>query len=143
MPIPSSYTENQLRDFMLASLQELGAVLGLTAESFAEAVNDTLLAYGVAEIANATNVAKLRALARVEAWRAAVAAASARIDWSEAGASFKQSQYRAAASDGLARAQMAAAEYGEALPGYVVSVGTLAISDPYAWTEDEDEEAGA
>lgn len=133
MPIPGSYTEETLKDFMLATLEDLGSVLGLTAARFTEAVNETLLSYGVSDIASATDIAKLRALAKVEAWKVAVKAASGRIDWSEAGASFKQSQYRTAAIAGLALAQSEAAKYGEdPLAGNVVTVGKMSFPDPYA-----------
>jgi hypothetical protein len=138
MAIPASYTEAELKTFMLAAVAELGAVLGLTTSSFAEAVNETLLAYGVDDIADATDIPKLRALARVEAWKVAVVAAGSRIDWSEAGASFKQSQYRAAANNGLSLAQSEAVPYGGGLAGNVVTVGTMTMNDPYAVVSDEE-----
>lgn len=137
MAIPSSYTEPTLKNYMLSVLKELGSVLSLAAESFDEAVNDTLLAYGVTDIADATNMLKLRALAKVEAWKVAVTAAGARIDWSEAGASFKQSQYRTSAKEGLALAQSEATQYGGAMAGYEITVGALHVHDPYAWSEEE------
>ncbi len=137
MALPTSYTEDELKAFMLATLEDLGSVLGLTAARFGEAVNETLLAYGVTAIAQATDIPKLRALAKVEAWKVAVKAASGRIDWSEAGASFKQSQYRTAAREGLELAQAEAAAYGGGLAGYEVTVGTMAIFDPYAWPDED------
>jgi hypothetical protein len=139
MAIPGSYTEETLKTYMLTVPGQLGAVLGMTVNSFNEAVNEVLLAYGVATIADATDIPKLRALAKVEAWKVALAEAGARIDWSEAGASFKQSQYRAAAREGLLDAEAEAVRYGGGLPGYEVTVGQMATYDPYA-PIDEDEE---
>ena len=141
MAIPASYTEETLAAFMLATLKQLGAVLGLALGDFEEAVNETLLAYGVANIADATDVPRLRALAKVEAWKVAQAQAGSRIDWSEAGASFKQSQYRTAVKDGLELAIAEATKAGyiaeppSDLPGYEVMVGTLGMYDPYAGSE--------
>lgn len=141
MAIPSSYDEDTLKAYMLAALGDLGSVLGLTTGSFAEAVNDTLLAYGApsgaTDIADATDIPKLRAFAKVEAWKVALTAASGRIDWAEAGASFKQSEYRKAAREGLALAQSEAVAYGGGMAGYEVAVGELAPYDPYAWPDDE------
>lgn len=137
MAIPTSYTEATLKGYMLATLSDLGTVLGLATSNFDEAFNDALLAYGVTDIANATDIPKLRAFAKVEAWKVAVNAASGRIDWSEAGASFKQSQYRTAARDGLALAQSEAAQYGGGMAGYEVTVGQMVLHDPYAWSEEE------
>lgn len=139
MAIPGSYTEETLKTYMLTVLRQLGAVLGMTVNSFDEAVNEVLLAYGVADIADATDIPKLRALAKVEAWKVALAEAGARIDWSEAGASFKQSQYRAAAREGLLGAEAEAARYGGGWPGYEVTVGQMTTYDPYVPMDEEDE----
>lgn len=122
---------------MLGALGELGAMLALTTASFTEAVNETLLAYGVAVIANATDIRKLRALAKVEAWKVALTAAGGRIDWSEAGASFKQSQYRSAAEAGLKLVRFEAMEAGyiadpSQWDGGTITVGQMSTYDPYA-----------
>lgn len=141
MAIPSSYTEDALKAFMLTALEDLGSVLGLNSDRFNEAVNETLLAYAtggpLTEIANATNIPKLRALAKVEAWKVAIRAASGRIDWSEAGAFFKQSQYRLAAEAGLALAQLEAVQAGylpdaAAWTGGEITLGQMSSYDPYA-----------
>ncbi len=135
MAIPAAYTENELKEYMVATLGALGAALALTTVDFGEAVNDTLLAYGIDEIDQATDIAKLRGLAKIEAWKVALAAAGGRIDWSEAGASFKQSQYRQPAKDGLelavAEAQAAGYIPDQSLAGYEIAVGQLRVNDPY------------
>ena len=80
MAIPASYTESTLADYMLTVTEAVSNVIGLDFLSFEEPVNDTLVAYGVTDIANATNVKKLRALAKVEAWRKCVEALAAKYD---------------------------------------------------------------
>lgn len=128
MAIPTSYSEETLKAFMLAALSNLGAALGLTASSFNEAVNDALLAYGVTDIAQATDIAKLRALARVAAWQVAVSAAAGDYDFSADGGNYRRSQLHEQARKGLAAAEADAAVYsGE----NQATVGLMIWDDPY------------
>ena len=80
MSIPASYTETTLADYMLTVTEAVSNVIGLDSLSFEESVNDALVAYGVTDIAEATNIKKLRALARVEAWRRCVESLVAKYD---------------------------------------------------------------
>lgn len=128
MAIPTSYSEETLKAFMLAALSGLGTALGLTAASFDEAVNDTLLAYGVSDIAQATDMAKLRGLARVAAWQVAVAAAAGDYDFSADGGNYRRSQLHEQARKGLAAAEADAALYGG---DNQASIGVMAWTDPY------------
>ena len=87
MPAPTIYTEQTLAAFMHDVLSLVAPILDLTLPSgtgsYTEAVNETVLAYhGNAEgtIAEATNIIKLRALARREAWRLATDRAVALYD---------------------------------------------------------------
>jgi len=77
MALPSSYNESTLTRYMLDTLGSIATTLSLTAIDMGETVNDVLAAYGVSDIANATDVVKLRALARVGALRRAQAASLA------------------------------------------------------------------
>lgn len=128
MAIPTSYSEETLKAFMLAALSNLGATLGLTAASFDEAVNDTLLAYGVSDIAQATDMAKLRGLAKVAAWQVAVAASAGDYDFSADGGNYRRSQLHEQARKGLAAAEADAALYGG---DNQASIGVMAWGDPY------------
>lgn len=132
MPVPASYTENALAYFIVVELSEVATSLGWDAASFQvrEAVTDALLAYGVSDIASATDVQKLRAFARVMGWRAAVQALSARYDFSTGNHRFSRSQQAKAAESALAVAEREARPYG--LPGYEVKVYGVSYSeDPY------------
>lgn len=72
MSVPSSYSASELAAYMHGELRNVAALLGLTApDSYTQAITRTLLAYGVTDIASATNVPRLLALSSVEAWRLA------------------------------------------------------------------------
>lgn len=74
MPVPTSYTEAELAAYMYGLLGATAPVIGW-ADSTAldDAVIETLIAYGVGTIEEASDIVKLRTLAQVEAWRAAAA----------------------------------------------------------------------
>lgn len=94
MPVKTSYTEAELADFMHGRLRRVAASLGWTSPaSYSEAVEDTLRAYGVADISSVADVPRLLALATVEAWRAAVTSITPRTDTTQDGRTVRRSQY--------------------------------------------------
>lgn len=114
--------EADLGQFMLTELGPLAVDLGWTAPSdVLPAVEDALDAYfdGAGDIAGVTDQRKLRALARVEAWRMAVNATAADIDSSTDGQSMALAGRHAQAvgrlNDALARAAAHRAEYAVAV----------------------------
>jgi len=141
MSAPTVYTEKTLGDYMGAVLGSLASILSLAsgatdAGSFSEAVNATLLAYGVTNISQATDVLKLRALARAEAWQLALDRLSGLYDFVEPGGEYKRSQMHAQAELSLQAARMDALVYD---PGYVVSVTRQdVVNDPYRYRTDEE-----
>lgn len=74
MPIPTSYTEHTLIAYMRDGvLRVTGRQLGLTNDSdYTDAVTEVTIALGVDAIADATDMQRLRTLARREAWRTAM-----------------------------------------------------------------------
>ena len=72
MSLPTSYDAIGLGAYMATVLGKTGTALGWeTADDYAEAVNDALLLYGrVTDIAEATDIEKLRACARLAVWQA-------------------------------------------------------------------------
>lgn len=130
MTPPTSYTEATLKTFMWTELQDVADAVGLDQTTMLdEAVNDTLIEYGVSVITDATDIKKLRALAKYFAWKLAVSQVSADYAFSEASASYQRNQ----ALEGLLK-RLAIAER-EALP-YLTSyaVGTVLTEypeDPY------------
>ncbi len=76
MPIPTSYSEKTLAEYMHTMLGKTAKVLDLHFDpngpgDYAEAVNDTLLAYGtddITTIGGISAIMKLRTLAKAFAW---------------------------------------------------------------------------
>lgn len=136
MPAPTTYTEAQLAAYVVTALGETASALGwVTAPTVTpalqEAVNDTLLLYGVNDIANATDPGKLRAFARVAAWRAALASLAARFAFSTDQQEFKRSEMFRMAQANLAQAEADATPFG--LVGQAAVVGKVEwADDPYA-----------
>lgn len=135
MTAPTTYTTQELAEYMHTVLGDVAAALGWSApDSYTEAINETLLTYGVSDIADATDIRKLRAIARVEAWKLAVGSLAARYDFGLADRQeFKRSQMLAGAKEALALAQADAASLGVGGgPQQVVGRTRLRyINDPY------------
>ena len=131
MPAPVTYSETTLVDFLHLTLGDTAAVLGwaTTDYRFYEIVYEVLLAYGVATIGEATDIRKLRALARVEVWRAVVQATAGEHDYETATASFSRSQIHKQAVANLEAAEQEAARFIAASP--VIVLPTRTPLDPY------------
>jgi len=140
MAIPTSYDEYELSRYMLATTATVAEVAGVESYTFIEAVNDTLTAYGVASIALATDIAKLRSLAKVEAWKTVISYLMTAYDFTADGASYKRSQMLAAAESALSRVEADAALAGYSTV-YGIQMGTMVYSDPYTITESADDYA--
>lgn len=141
MSAPSSYTEKTLADFMHWTLSSMAGILNLSpgstdAGSYLEAVNSALLAYGVSAISEATDIARLRALALVEAWRMATNALAALYDFSADGGTYQRGQMLALARSNLANAQAEALAYDAS---YQVTVSRQEVlNDPYRYRADDE-----
>lgn len=132
MALPTSYTDATIKAYMVTYLGALATALGLTSASFDEAANDLLLAYGVSDFALATDVVKLRALAKVAAVRHAQTVVATWYDFSADGASFSRSQVQSALAKMLVTAEGDAMTYG---PAYAISAGSMSYpDDPYPLT---------
>jgi hypothetical protein len=140
MAIPANYTEQELTEYMLSTTSAVAGVVELESYAFSEAVNDVLVTYGVDTIAEAIDIAKLRSLAKVEAWRTVIGYLMIAYDFSADGASYKRSQMLAAAKDALASAQ-ADAEVSGYSSAYAIQMGTITYSDAYAITDTADDYA--
>lgn len=144
MPIPTEYTEETLAGYMLTALSQVAGVLGWDDETdeVGEAIIGALLAYfGTAGansiIANATDITKLRVLARREIWRAAVAALTTKYTFSTDGQKFDRSDMMKLASAQLERAETDAAAF-DTSTAPTVGVSTFRYpSDPYIYLPDE------
>lgn len=132
MAIPTAYTEIGLTAYMRSVTKAVSDTLGLNQGEFQEAVNDVLTVYGVDDIADATDITKLRALAKVAAWRTVNdLLITTAYDFSADGGSYKLSQMKEGAEKALEMAEQAAAEAGYSV-GYAIQMGTLTRpNDPY------------
>lgn len=105
MPAPSSYTEAELAEYMHRELGSAATALGfVAASSYDDAVDETLLAYGAADIGAATLIRKLRAIARREAWAMASARASGHFNFTSGDQEFSRAQLRKMCADNYDRA---------------------------------------
>ena len=140
MALPAIYDEYLLGTYMQDITKGSSDVLKMELADFDEAVNDAATAYGVTDIAQATDIAKLRALAKVEAWRTVVNRAASQIDYGQsngtavAGNYEKRSQLHDQAEKALERALSEAERHGYLSDsgGFVIEVGKMAFSDAYA-----------
>ncbi|MCX6081786.1 MAG: hypothetical protein NTW32_19850 [Chloroflexi bacterium] len=142
MTVPSVYSEKSLAEFMQAELGKVAVLLAYAAGaadagSYAEAVNESVLRYGSVLIADCTEILKLRALARVEAWRKACNDLTTVYKFSSDGSSFERETVYRQAVQNLNRALGLAAEYD---PGgaYVISISrAVPVNDPYRYTPED------
>ena len=139
MAIVTSYaTEDHLGSYMLVTLGRVAETLGWrTPQDLAEPVQETLWAYGASDVASITgedNLRRLRALARVEAWRAAKANLAAMHDFTTPEGSASKDQLYRHVSEMLADAQAAAAPYSRA---YTIAIDRITYPhDPYLAIDD-------
>lgn len=145
MATPTSYTEESLATYMHDVAGGIATVLGWTVagNSYAEPVNETLFAYGTDDIGTVSgpvNLRKLRALARREMWRQAVATFAGWVDYSAAdGQSSRDSQYQAQCIEALNTARLDCLELGLSDASNVATVGRIIhVDDPYVYLPDSE-----
>lgn len=149
MAAPTSYTEATLKAYLNTALGAVAGVLGWTVDAgdYDEIVNETLLVYDVTDIANATEIRKLRTLGRRELWRAVMTELATDYDYEVRGDSAKRSQAYAHAKAQFELADADARLYDAA--GYRVESDTVtygwtvdgtAYKDPYEALEEDDDE---
>lgn len=143
MPVPTTYSEHRLSEYLISQLEELADVLGWSSGSVqvAEAVNDALLDYGeptISAITGATALRKLRALGRRAIWRAVVQATVGDYSFSSDGQRFDRQQVNEQARKMLELAEIDCRVTG-ADPDYAVQIVSISRPhDPYAVILDED-----
>lgn len=97
MSVPTTYTESTLKAFMVGRIGQYAGLLSLAADddSLDDAVIATMLALGLTDLATvstASGVVALRAVARREAWRAALEKCADLYDYSDPTGSNSQQQ---------------------------------------------------
>ncbi len=136
MALPTSYTDLTLAAFMQDELKAVATALGWTAAaSYDEAVNETVLVYGVTDIVLSTNILKLRALARVQAWHAAAAATAGDFNFQADGGRYDRSQMHEHCQRMLALTELEAEPYLTRASAVVSPI--VYPQDPYAPADDD------
>ncbi|MCA9941633.1 MAG: hypothetical protein KC418_23495 [Anaerolineales bacterium] len=140
MPVPTAYTEDELAAYMHSALRDVATAMGwsVAGGDYDEPVIDTLLAYGEDDIADATDMKKLRALAMVAVWQAVVDATVGDYDFSADGGSYSRAQLHDHAVARLTQAQTDAAAYLDVMEAGLVTI--THTNDPWADYSDSDEE---
>lgn len=128
-------------NYMIDVLKEVADLLGWTSATsdLQEAVNETLLAYGVdniSEISGRENIRRLRAFARYQAWNAVVNATAGYYNFSADNGRFDRSQINAQARENLKSAESDLLTFTDQ---YRVGVDTLNYkNDPYQYRPEDD-----
>lgn len=140
MAAPTSYTEATFKAYLHSVLGGVASALGWTVDGgdYDEILNETLLAYSVDDIADATSIRKLRALGRVELWRQVLRSVAADYDFRTAdGAQFSRSQIQEMAKVNFNQELTDAMVYDDR---YQIEAVTLIYDDYYTPPDLEDDE---
>lgn len=137
MTVPSSYSASELADYMHGELGRVAEACAFTSpDSYTQATVRTLIAYGVQDIASATNVPRLLALSSVEAWRLAVGQLTPQFSVNTDGRGQDRSDFFEHALKMLADAQTNALLYPDDGSGVdLASAGRVVVRyrcDPYS-----------
>lgn len=128
----SVFTTNEaLAVYMLLEVDAMADDLQLTSDSFSAAVERTLLTYfaGDGVITDATDFAKITAIARYEAWSTARKRAAAYITSSTDGQAVQMKEYR---DNAAAEAKIARADAAQYLPqNQIIITPIVRTGDPY------------
>lgn len=139
MPVPTAYTEPELLQFMVDVLASVADILdwNVASSELKEALIETLIGYGITDIASATDLKKLRTLARMEAWRAVMQATAGDFNFQADGGTYSRAQVHAQAMNQFKLAESSALPY---LSTYKVSSVQVVYPDDVYRTQDEIDE---
>ena len=115
MPLPASYTDSSLRQFMHDELLDVASVLGWTAPehtAYGTALRRALRVYGVEQADSADDAGKLELLATMEIWRSVVYATTTNINWGVDKGRYDESAIHQQARQMLAAVEAAAIGLG-------------------------------
>ncbi|HXI15486.1 MAG TPA: hypothetical protein VNM48_03870 [Chloroflexota bacterium] len=130
MPLPTSYSDASLAEFMAAVVGSAADPLAWTVASgtYDEPVLDAIILYGggITAVSQATDIPKLRTVARYAVWRAVADATSGLVDIATDQDSFKLSQVSKQATAALDRSTAALEQLGIGQPAITITRGRLA-----------------
>lgn len=140
MPVPTAYTEAQLAAFMHDQLGEVGLILGFTAPSgqvgsYQEAIYAALFEYGVSNVSNASDIRKIRALARKAAIEKAMMSLAGRYTFRTGDKTFNRREMQQMLAPMLESARTECLEFDV---NNTVAIDKITWrDDPYAYLPDE------
>lgn len=136
MPIPIAYTETELAQYMMDLIGDTSfAINWIDTDKYKEAVNETVLAYGVTTIDQATEMQKLRTIARREVWKAVAGTSAGNYRFgSDREAYFRNQIYEHAISEYTRAAQDAAKYVTDDDSVRATNMIVLDAEDPYVYT---------
>lgn len=136
MAVPTSYTDDELAGYMHAALGATAVTLGwsVVESVYAEPVNDALILYGVSDISDATDIDKLRAAARLAAWRAVAAETATNFRFRAGQQSFDRQQVHEHALAMITASRTEAMRHG--IEHTLGHVPVFHRHDPYAYRTD-------
>lgn len=134
MALPTAYTEYDLAAFFRDEvLKKTATLLDWTQpDDYQGAVNDTLIAYGVEDIADATNIPRLRAIGRREVWRAVVEDTAGMYGYTVDGETYNRQQINAQARAAFDQAEKDAQRFEASISG-VLDGGTVSVPVQAVW----------
>lgn len=132
MTVPTSYSEASFRTYLEEVLgAELVSILSIVSAAETEIIYDALLDYGVSDIANATDIKKLRLLGKVHLWKHVMGITAGRYNQTADGASLQRQQIHEMAKENY---QMALNEALVYMPNYTMEIEEVeALQNPYKW----------
>jgi hypothetical protein len=132
MSVPAGYTPTTLATYMHTVLGRTAGIIGWqNPASYAEPINDALIAYGVDAVGSATDVDKLRACARWAVWQAVADYTAGYHDFSEDQQTFRMHQVHQQAVQRAKAAARDAAAFGAGPSALKVSVDPLRKPSPF------------
>lgn len=137
MSVPVSYDLPALYTYMHASLGRTADIIGwsIGAGSYEEPAIDALVLCGLTDIAEADDIPKLRAAARLAVWESVAAHTTGYHDFSEDQQTFRMHQVHIQAVAQVKAARKDAARYGVTSAAVMSSVQVTRPS-PFAISED-------
>jgi hypothetical protein len=138
MPVPITYTEPELAVFIMKTARGVtSALTWVDQASVQDVIDETLLAYPVPDVALATDIRKLRILARYHTWKAAVEQLAGKIPVTLTGTTWNRDRLQAQAKVALDLARDEASVYlGEIEDATTEGEGVISITSIGSWTND-------
>lgn len=131
MTLPTLYTEQTIIIYLKVTLDTVEDIVAISFSKWTEMANDLLVMYGVTDYANATDITKVRALAKVVAWKAAMEAVSAWYKYSADGGSYDRNQIFEMCQSNYKNALHDASAYGT---DYEIKITEVSpIQSPYKY----------